>query len=135
MAEPVSAPAVLLDQDGIQQVVKRLADELSARYDDGLVLVAVLRGSVPFLADLVRAMSIRTTVDFVALSPYAPGTGRVRLVMDAATSVEGRDVVIVEDIVDEIQNRFRFARWSIDRPGGSCPLTSTLLAWKSKTTS
>jgi hypoxanthine phosphoribosyltransferase len=100
MAEPVSAPAVLLDQDGIQQVVKRLADELSARYDDGLVLVAVLRGSVPFLADLVRAMSIRTTVDFVALSPYAPGTGRVRLVMDAATSVEGRDVVIVEDIVD-----------------------------------
>jgi hypoxanthine phosphoribosyltransferase len=60
----------------------------------------VLRGSVPFLADLVRAMSIRTTVDFVALSPYAPGTGRVRLVMDAATSVEGRDVVIVEDIVD-----------------------------------
>ena len=78
----------------------RLAAELSDRYDDGVVMIAVLRGSVPFLADLVRAMTIRTSVDFVALSPYTPGTGRVRLVMDTSTSIEGRDVVIVEDIVD-----------------------------------
>lgn len=93
-------PEILLDQDGIARVVQRLAAELSERYDDGVVLVAVLRGSVLFLADLVRAMTIRTTVDFVALSPYTPNTGRVRLVMDVATSLEGRDVVIIEDIVD-----------------------------------
>ncbi|MEM8706091.1 MAG: hypoxanthine phosphoribosyltransferase [Actinomycetota bacterium] len=93
-------PEILLDQDGLSAVVERLASELSGRYDDGVVLIAVLRGSVPFLADLVRAMSIRTSVDFVALSPYTPGTGRVRLVMDISTNIEGRDVVIVEDIVD-----------------------------------
>ena len=51
-------------------------------------MIAVLRGSVPFLADLVRVMTIRTSVDFVALSPYTPGTGRVRLVMDVATNID-----------------------------------------------
>ncbi|MEM9201074.1 MAG: hypoxanthine phosphoribosyltransferase [Actinomycetota bacterium] len=93
-------PDILLDLDGIDDVVTRLAAELSERYDDGVVMVGVLRGSVPFLADLVRAMSIATMVDFVAVSPYTPGTGRVRLVMDASMPVEGRDVVLVEDIVD-----------------------------------
>ncbi|MEO0492778.1 MAG: hypoxanthine phosphoribosyltransferase [Actinomycetota bacterium] len=93
-------PEILLDRDELTAVVERLAAELSARHDDGVVLVAVLRGSVPFLADLVRAMTIRTAVDFVALSPYTPGTGRVRLVMDVATNIESKHVVIVEDIVD-----------------------------------
>lgn len=96
----MAQPEILLDEDGIRRVVDRLAAELSATYHDGVVMVAVLRGSVPFLADLVRAMTIRTTVDFVSLSPYTPGTGRVRLVMDASTNLEGREVVIVEDIVD-----------------------------------
>ena len=100
MASPSAESEILLDRQGIADVVDRLAAGLSERFDDGVVLVAVLRGSVPFLADLVRAMTIRTVVDFVALSPYVPDTGRVRLVMDAATSVEGRDVVIIEDIVD-----------------------------------
>lgn len=93
-------PEVLLDEDGLRAVVDRLAAELSETYDDGVVMVAVLRGSVPFLADLVRAMTIRATVDFVSLSPYTPGTGRVRFVMDASTNLEGRQVVVVEDIVD-----------------------------------
>ena len=96
----MSEPEILLDEEAIGDVVSRLAARLSAHYDDGVVLVAVLRGSVPFLADLVRAMTIRTQVDFVALSPYTPGTGRVRFLMDASTNLEGRDVVIIEDIVD-----------------------------------
>ena len=93
-------PEILLDQDELSAVVERLGRELSERHDDGVVMIAVLRGSVPFLADLVRVMTIRTSVDFVALSPYTPGTGRVRLVMDVATNIEGKHVVIVEDIVD-----------------------------------
>ncbi len=96
----MSRPDILLDRDGIDEVVARLAGELSDRYDDGVVMIGVLRGSVPFMADLVRAMSIATMVDFVALSPYTPGTGRVRMVMDASINIEDRDVVIVEDIVD-----------------------------------
>jgi len=95
-----STPEILLDRDELSAVVDRLGRELSERHADGVVMIAVLRGSVPFLADLVRVMTIRTSVDFVALSPYTPGTGRVRLVMDVATNIEGKHVVIVEDIVD-----------------------------------
>ena len=80
--------------------MRRLASELSAAYNDGVVLVAVLKGSVPFLADLVRAMSIDPLVDFLAISSYAAGTGRVRLLKDLDIDVCGRDVVLVEDIVD-----------------------------------
>ena len=99
-ADLVHEPEILLDRSGIDAIVERLAGELSERHDDGVVMIGVLRGSVPFLADLVRSMTIATMVDFVALSPYTPGTGRVRLVMDASINIEGRDVVIVEDIVD-----------------------------------
>jgi hypoxanthine phosphoribosyltransferase len=65
-----------------------------------VVLVAVLKGSVPFLADLARALTIAPVVDFLAVSPYAEGTGRVRIVKDLDLDVAGRAVVLVEDVVD-----------------------------------
>ncbi len=102
MAFGFGAPGLelLLDEPGISATVQRLADELSERHEDGVVLVAVLRGSVPFLADLARAMSIRSVVDFVALTSYTPGAGRVRILMDVTTDLTDRDVVLVEEIVD-----------------------------------
>ena len=69
---------LLLGPQDLRAGVRRIAAELSAAYDDGVLLVAVLKGSVPFLADLVRAMTIVPEVDFLAISTYAPGTGRVR---------------------------------------------------------
>jgi hypoxanthine phosphoribosyltransferase len=80
--------------------VARLGRELSATHDDGVVLVGVLKGSVPFLADLARALTIAPVVDFLAVSPYAEGTGRVRIVKDLDLDVTGRAVVLVEDVVD-----------------------------------
>ena len=80
--------------------MRRLAGEISAAYDDGLVLVAVLKGSVPFLADMLREMTIVPEVDFMSISSYAPETGRVRIIKDLDLDVSGRDVVLVEDIVD-----------------------------------
>ena len=65
-----------------------------------MVLVAVLKGSIPFLADLVRRLTVVPVIDFMAISAYAPETGRVRIVMDVDTDISGRDVVLVEDIVD-----------------------------------
>ena len=78
----------------------RLAAEISAAYHDDVVLVAVLKGSVPFLADMVRCMTIVPVVDFMAISTYAPDTGRVRIVKDTDIDLYGREVVLVEDIVD-----------------------------------
>jgi hypoxanthine phosphoribosyltransferase len=98
MSDP--ALEVLLDEAELTATVRRLADELSARFDDGVVLAGVLRGSVLFLADLVRAMTVRPLIDFIAITPYAPNTGRVRMLKDLDIDIAGRDVVIVEDIVD-----------------------------------
>ncbi len=93
-------PRVLLTEEDIASTVARLAAEMSARYHDGVVLIGVLRGSVPFLADLVRAMTVPVSVDFMAITPYTPGSGRVRLLKDLDLDIAGRDAVIVEDIVD-----------------------------------
>jgi hypoxanthine phosphoribosyltransferase len=91
---------ILIDTEELQAGVARLGRELSAAYADGVVLVAVLKGSLFFLADLVRAMTINPEVDFLAVSAYAPGTGRVRIVKDLGLDIYARDVVLVEDIVD-----------------------------------
>jgi hypoxanthine phosphoribosyltransferase len=77
-----------------------VAAEISAAHSDGVVLVAVLKGSIPFLSDLVRRLTIVPVIDFMAISAYAPETGRVRIVKDLDMDISGRDVVLVEDIVD-----------------------------------
>lgn len=91
---------IILDEAEITATVERLAAELSAEFSDGVVLAGVLRGSVPFLSDLVRAMTVRPLIDFLAITPYAPNTGRVRMLKDLDIDVAGREVVVVEDIVD-----------------------------------
>jgi hypoxanthine phosphoribosyltransferase len=90
----------LISAEELAQAVRRLGSELSAAYPDGVLLVAVLKGSVPFLADLVRQVLTPCEVDFLAISRYSPGTGRVRIIKDLEVDIAGRDVVLVEDIVD-----------------------------------
>jgi hypoxanthine phosphoribosyltransferase len=91
---------VLITRDALAAAVERLASELSGTYDDGVLLVAVLKGSVLFLADLVRRMTILPEIDFLAISRYGEGTGHVRLVKDLEVDIAGRDVVLVEDVID-----------------------------------
>lgn len=91
---------MLVGADELRAGVARLGAEVSAAYDDGLVLVGVLKGSVVFLADLARTLTVDPVVDFLALSSYRPGGPRVRLVKDLDTDIGGRHVVVVEDVVD-----------------------------------
>lgn len=78
----------------------RVAEEISAAHADGVVLVSVLRGSIPFVADLCRMLTIVPEFDFLAISSYAPDTGRVRILKDLDTDIHDRHVVVVEDLVD-----------------------------------
>lgn len=100
MTEPAPAE-VLISRSELHDRVNRLAGEVSAAYrHDDVVVVAVLKGSMIFLADLVRAMTIRPTVDFLAISRYEPDSGRVRLVKDLDVDITDLHVLLVEDIVD-----------------------------------
>jgi hypoxanthine phosphoribosyltransferase len=91
---------VLISGDDLRAGVARLGAEISAAYPDGAVLVGILKGSVLFMADLVRAISVPVEVDFLAISSYGEGTGRVRIVKDLDVDIHGRPTLLIEDIVD-----------------------------------
>jgi len=94
---------ILLSQDQIQKRVKELAADIRRDFPNDLHLVAVLKGAFVFLSDLTRNMSGPVTLDFMAVSSYAKATtssGEVRLLKDLDTTLEGKNVLIVEDIVD-----------------------------------
>jgi hypoxanthine phosphoribosyltransferase len=94
---------ILLTADQIQRRVVELASEMRRDSPDGLHLVAVLKGAFIFLADLVRQLDGPVTLDFIAVSSYAKGTtssGEVRMLKDLDYALEGKNVIIVEDIVD-----------------------------------
>jgi hypoxanthine phosphoribosyltransferase len=96
---------VLISKADIEHRIGSLAAEIERDYpgDEGIHLVAILKGGFMFMADLVRAMSERVTMDFMAVSSYGKGTtssGQVRVLKDLDSNVEGRHVILVEDIVD-----------------------------------
>ncbi len=93
----------LISSEDIQRRVRSMADEIRHDHPDGVHLVCVLKGAFMFLADLSRALGPGVTLDFMAVSSYgvkSTSSGEVRLLKDLDAGLEGRDVVIVEDIVD-----------------------------------
>ena len=96
---------ILISADDIQKRVRELAEEINRDYpeDAQLHLVSVLKGAFMFLGDLIRAMHRPVSIDFMAVSSYGKSTsssGEVRLLKDLDSGLEGRNVIIVEDIVD-----------------------------------
>jgi hypoxanthine phosphoribosyltransferase len=95
---------ILVQRDELEHRVRELAAEISRDYADReLLLVGVLKGAVFFLADLMRHLEVVCEVDFMAVSSYGASTdssGVVRILKDLDAPIEGRDVLIVEDIVD-----------------------------------
>jgi hypoxanthine phosphoribosyltransferase len=94
----------LVPADELQDRVEKLAAEISRDYDGrDLVMIGILKGAVLFLGDLMRSMTVPCEIDFMAVSSYGSETdssGVVRILKDLDASIEGRDVLIVEDIID-----------------------------------
>ena len=91
----------LIPQNRLQERVSELGQEISQAYgDSALTLVAILRGAFVFAADLLRAITIPVSIDFMAISSYAGQAGVVRIIKDLEESIAGRDVLMLEDIID-----------------------------------
>jgi hypoxanthine phosphoribosyltransferase len=95
---------ILIDEDRLQERIRDLGREISADYaGKELLLVGVLKGAVFFMADLMRAISVPCEIDFMAISSYGAATdssGVVRILKDLDINIEGRHVLVVEDIID-----------------------------------
>lgn len=95
---------VLIEEEALQRRIGELGEEISADYAGrDLLLVGVLKGAVFFMADLMRHLSIPCEIDFMAISSYGEGTdssGVVRILKDLDINIDGRDVLVVEDIID-----------------------------------
>ncbi len=94
---------ILLSEEQIQKRVAEMAAEIRRDFPDDVHLIAVLKGAFIFLSDLVRHMTGKVSLDFMAVSSYAKGTttsGEVRMMKDLDFGLDGRNVIIVEDIVD-----------------------------------
>ena len=95
---------VLIEEDRLQERIRELGREISSDYDGReLLLVGVLKGAVFFMADLMRHLTIPCEIDFMAISSYGASTdssGVVRILKDLDINIEGRHVLVVEDIID-----------------------------------
>ena len=95
---------ILISRDEIAKAVDRLASEIKRDYQGKqLLLIGVLKGSFMFMADLIRQLDLPLELDFIGLSSYGAAresSGRVRVVQGVKTSIKGRDILVIEDIVD-----------------------------------
>lgn len=95
---------ILFDEAAIQARIDALGEEITRDYvGKEPILISVLRGSYMFMADLTRKLDLACTVDFMAISSYGSGTsssGQVRIIKDLSDDIEGKDILVVEDILD-----------------------------------
>ena len=96
---------ILISEEAIRAKVAELGRRLSADYADrSVTLVSVLKGSLPFMADLMRSLTVPVTIDLMEVSSYGgqatESSGLVRILKDLSSPIEGKDVLIVEDIID-----------------------------------
>lgn len=121
---------VLLSEEQIKRRVAELGAEIAADYaDKDLVVVGVLKGSCIFLADLIRAVDLPMTIDFMAVSSYKDAmksSGDVEILKDVSQPIRGKDVIVVEDIVDTGLTLFRLMEILGSRGASSIKIASLL---------
>jgi hypoxanthine phosphoribosyltransferase len=95
----------LIPADVLQKRIAELGAEISRDFQgEELLLICILRGGVMFMTDLMRAITVPVAIDFMAISSYGAGqresTGQIRITLDLTTNIDGRNILIVEDIID-----------------------------------
>jgi hypoxanthine phosphoribosyltransferase len=110
---------ILFSRDAIQKRVRELAGQISKDYEGReLIIIGVLKGAFIFMADLIREISIPCKVDFTRLASYGAGSdssGKVVMTKDIETSIKGRNILIVEDILDTGQTLQYLVGWLKER--------------------
>lgn len=98
---------ILLDEKALNEIVKRLGKKISEDYKDkNLLMISVLKGSVIFMSDLMRSITIECKIDFMSVSSYGGGvksSGVVKILKDLDIPMQGHDLLVVEDILDSGQ--------------------------------
>lgn len=120
---------ILLSEEQISDKVKEIGAKISADYKDkDLLVVVILKGSVIFAADLLREISIPVTIDFIAVSSYGNGTtsGEVKIKKDLGCSIEGKNVLIIEDILDSGNTLHNLTKLLLDRNPESVEICTLL---------
>lgn len=120
---------IMLGERKIQKRVKELAVQLDKLYEGRTPLVVcILKGSTIFFADLVRSMKTALTIDFMAVSSYGAGTtsGELKIKKDLTTDIKGRDVLIVEDIIDSGNTLYNLKKMLITRVPASVNIVTLL---------
>lgn len=122
---------VLIDEDSLNKRIKKLANQVNEYYEDKneLVLVGILKGSIMFMAQLAKSIKINCTLEFMDVSSYDDGTessGNVKIIKDLDTDISGKEVLIVEDIID-IGRTLDALRHSLIKRGANSVKIITLL--------
>lgn len=120
---------ILLSKEQINEKVKELGAKISQDYKDkDLFVVVILKGSVIFAADLLREISIPVIIDFISVSSYGSGTtsGQVKIIKDLSCSIEGKNVLIIEDILDSGNTLFNLTKMLGERNPESIEICTLL---------
>ena len=121
---------ILISEEALRNKVAELGRQISADYKDkNLMMVSVLKGSVVFMADLMRAITIPASIDFMSVSSYGSGvktSGIVRIIKDLDEALDGKDILIVEDILDSGMT-LSYLKAHIDTKGAKSIRVATLL--------
>ncbi len=120
---------VLFSEDDIKAMVDKVAGQISKDYAGrNPLLVVVLKGSMIFAADLMRAMTINSEVDFMIVSSYSgtESTGVIKIIQDLRTDIKGRDVIIIEDILDSGKTLYRLKNMLETRDPSSIKICTLL---------
>ena len=121
---------VLITKEQLAAKVKELAARISEDYKgESLLMVGILKGSVPFMADLMRAVDLDLEIDFMSVSSYGGATttsGVVNILKDLDSDIEGKDVLIVEDIIDSGLTLSYLSRYLVNRRPASIKIATML---------